>query len=393
MKLFFIIILCYYFNPLKIYEHSQKPKYLYVTAKSGLNFRIKPKGKVLGKFPLNTLVKVIFKTSVKDTIQDEREIITGTWVGVAHKKDTVYVFDGFLSEDKVLSDIKLYYVSASYTSKKGDLKTGFVNISDCFFKYQFDTNGNIVKKPILAIDNYSKDTILLNQKERLKFLKRTNIKESDSLFIYNFNGNVTTFLVKNLQVIACINTYFSPLEYNREEADYELGFEMGNNFKSGSGLVFVGNKNPFSKNELKKMIWKKTNPKSLPKFIFKEIVRSNLLGLNLQICYVFLYSNLEFYLLDYQQGNVSDFRFLVVYDQEKQQILYSEIQRETESISFNPINTIDSNINYGNQFVGKLFKNKAPVFFGFYNHSFGCPSITVLDKTEPKVPILCDNRH
>lgn len=45
------------------------------------------------------------------------------------------------------------------------------------------------------------------------------------------------------------------------------------------------------------------------------------------------------------------------------------------------------------QWTGKIIKNKATVVFGFVGHSFGCPSITILDKSEPEIQILCDNRY
>ncbi|MFI8605669.1 hypothetical protein ACIGCP_14490 [Cellulophaga baltica] len=45
------------------------------------------------------------------------------------------------------------------------------------------------------------------------------------------------------------------------------------------------------------------------------------------------------------------------------------------------------------QYVGRLFKNRPPVVFGFTFKSFGCPSINFIDKNELPIFILCDNRH
>jgi len=56
-----------------------------VAAKSGLNYRQKPKGKVISKFKYNQEVIIV---------------ITGEWVGVKHNKKTVYLFDAFLAEPK-----------------------------------------------------------------------------------------------------------------------------------------------------------------------------------------------------------------------------------------------------------------------------------------------------
>ncbi len=378
----------------KVIKTCQVSTCFYVNARSGLNFREKPKGKILGKFTLNTYVKVIYKTEVQETINDDGKNIKGTWVGVEHQQDTVYVFDGFLSENKVVSGIKLYYASASYKSKKNEFRTSFVNLSDSFFKYEYDKEGNVITKPVLEIYNDSKDTIVLNKIERNLFLKRVSIKESDSLFVYDIDKDrVTSFLISKLPVIACINIYFSPKENKREEFDYEFGFDLGKNFNIGNNIVSIDNKNSFTKGQLKKMIWQKINSKDLPDAVLKETDKLNAKGFKLQSNYIFLDDNFTFYLLNYRKSEINYCRYLVVLNNEKNQIIYSEIQRETESISLNPIKTSENNIDYGSQYTGKLFKNKAPVFFGFVNQSFGCPSITILDKTEPIIPILCDNRH
>ncbi len=77
----------------------------YVNAKSGLNYRNHPNGKVLGKFPNNVELNVIKSTNIFEEIKDEKKIIKGEWVGVTFKNDTVYVFDAFLSPTKNNSDI------------------------------------------------------------------------------------------------------------------------------------------------------------------------------------------------------------------------------------------------------------------------------------------------
>lgn len=392
------IILLTSFNQVNFKKSSQEPTYLYVSAKSGLNFREKPKGKILGKFSLNTYVKVVEKTSITESIKDEGKIIKGTWVGVENQQDTVYVFDGFLSKNKVLSDIKLYYASAIYKSRRNEYRTGFVNLSDSFFRYEYDAEGKNISKPVLEIYNGSKDTISLNKKQRSQFLKRVSVKETDSLFIYNIkNDKVTSFLIRNLPAITCINIYFSSREFNREEIDYEFGFDLGNSFKIDYNFVFIGKKNPFTKGQLKPIIWKKTTDKK-----FQSIISNNKRATNLKeslqdfkLTNIFKFSkdNLQFYLLEYYREPRGRYRLLIVLNKSKQQVIYSEIQKESEGISFNPIRTKENSLDYLTQFAGKLFKNKPTVFFGFLNYSFSCPLITVLDKTEPEIPILCDNRH
>ncbi len=77
---------------------TQKEIQKIVTAKRGLNYRDKPKGKSIGKFKNNTEVTVIAFTGVTQEITDDGKKITGEWVGVKLKNKTVYVFDAFLKE-------------------------------------------------------------------------------------------------------------------------------------------------------------------------------------------------------------------------------------------------------------------------------------------------------
>ena len=69
-----------------------------VAAKSGLNYRESPKGKVISKFKYKTEVTIVEKTGVTEEIKDGNDLITGEWVGIQHNDKVVYVFDGFLSE-------------------------------------------------------------------------------------------------------------------------------------------------------------------------------------------------------------------------------------------------------------------------------------------------------
>jgi len=72
----------------------------YVIATSGLNYRAKPKGELLGKFTLNTKVKIIERTGIYQEIKDEGQTKDGEWVGVQKEESVVYVFDAFLNKEK-----------------------------------------------------------------------------------------------------------------------------------------------------------------------------------------------------------------------------------------------------------------------------------------------------
>ena len=78
----------------------------YISAESGLNFRDKPRGKILGKFEYAEKVQVISNTNVFETLNDKGETKEGEWLGLKHNNNTVYVFGAYLSDDKVADIIK-----------------------------------------------------------------------------------------------------------------------------------------------------------------------------------------------------------------------------------------------------------------------------------------------
>ncbi len=93
----------------------------YVTAKSGLIYRDKAKGKALGKFELNSKLNVIEHTAIFQEIKDKDKIIKGEWVGVKlNKNSVVYVFDGFLSTTKqeYSNQIKKYLENGIWVLKE-----------------------------------------------------------------------------------------------------------------------------------------------------------------------------------------------------------------------------------------------------------------------------------
>lgn len=378
----------------KHYEHK------FVIARSGLNYRDLPKGKVLGKFSLNTHLKIIEYTKIQDQIDDGGKIIKGEWVGVENwisnkKTDTVYVFNGFLSDSYVESDIKLCYASSFYKEQNGNVRTAFLNLSETYFGNTYNESNGRKENLILTEDNLTKDTIRLNNSQTNKFFKFSNISESDKVFIYSINnGNVKTLNVKDLPVIACINIYFHGEQYEKSEFDYEFGFDLEKN--SYGDFVFIGKSNPFHNGKLTPMIWKKIDnqyfPKKFNSNIIKDRRRWRFNGMESGQSYKFSTNNLDYFVQDLNKDKKLEHRYMVVVDSETESIIYENVQIDSESTYLIPLRT-NNDENYGNQWTGKLFKNKETVIFGFLGHSFGCPSISVLDETELAIPILCDNRH
>ncbi|MFZ3565274.1 hypothetical protein [Tenacibaculum finnmarkense] len=71
----------------------------YITAKSGLIYRDKPKGKQLGKFEFNDQIMISEHSKVFQEIMNGNKTVKGEWVGTEIKGKTVYVFSGFLSDN------------------------------------------------------------------------------------------------------------------------------------------------------------------------------------------------------------------------------------------------------------------------------------------------------
>lgn len=90
-----ILILLFLFSETVIPQQLIEP--MFVIAKSGLNYRDKPNGKILGKLSYGEKVFVIEKTGIIEEIKDNGELITGEWVGIKNKfKKKHYVFSAYL---------------------------------------------------------------------------------------------------------------------------------------------------------------------------------------------------------------------------------------------------------------------------------------------------------
>lgn len=371
------------------YEHK------YVIARSGLNYRDSPDGKVLGKFPLNTSLKLVEYTKITDTINDAGKLIIDKWVGVQNwmlsdkEMDTVYVFNGFLSNSFAQSDIKLYYASSFYKEKDGKTRTAFLNLSETYFEDAYNENDNKNRNTIFTESDLEKDTIRLSKSQRKKFLKYSNISESDKVFVYLISSDkIQTYNVNDLPVIACINPYGPSSDYRNDEFDYMLGFDLGKSISNwDENLVYVGKENPFQTGKIKPIIWTKIENNQFP--IAKDL--NNKINLS---TYFFAKEKYDYY-LQKPTENISSYHLVILDKISKSEILNTNYY-DGESTYLTGLKIAESK-NEGDiqqsQWTGEIIKNKATVVFGFVGHSFGCPSITILDETEPEIQILCDNRH
>ncbi|WP_439131158.1 SH3 domain-containing protein [Polaribacter sp.] len=371
----------------KTFVKLQKPEYYFISATSGLNFREKPNGKILGKLPLNTLVKVVQKTNIYDEILDNNNKIKGEWYGIENEKNIVYVFSAFLSGDLTFSKLKIYYVQPFETVNVKQM--GFVNISDTYFMNFHENKDTLISENDLLS---KKKSIKLSKASKNKILKKIKVSEKDTLFILNLNKDkLTKFCIKDIATIAYLDDY-SNQDDDIDVFNYEIGFDLKDSYKlKGDNLASIGNANPFLTGNIKEIVWKKINNDLFPKKI-SEDQKKKIID-----TYTFTYSKYKYYVQNYgyKRGEyfVTENRNLIIQDTIFKKIT-SEIKTENgESTYLNALSTNKNKIDYYKAWTGNIFKNKPPIIYGLETHSFGCSKIKFIENKVAPIEILCNNRH
>jgi hypothetical protein len=253
-----------------------------------------------------------------------------------------------------------------------------------------------IKKMSVKDANY----FILEKKYKNRFFSKTNISETDSLFVYDYNKNkLVSFAVKNLKAAALINGYTSEQDFPYDRYNYMIGFEISKEYLKGftdyytDVLVYVGKENPFSKEPLTPIVWKKIAGKEYPSKPIKTKDHEQLKNKVMGNTYVYKTASYNYFLQDYLDSRKDvDARRLLVLDAKTNDVIIEKIYGESEGTSPSPLNYQNSD-NIINQYTGKLFKDKPPVVFGFLYESFGCPAISLIDKSNEDIYIQCDYRH
>ena len=161
-------------------EKEKEIEFKYVTAKSGLNYRIKPKGKILGKFEYGEKLEVIEHTNVWESIEDNENLIEGEWLGINFNNKTIYTFGGYLSNKKVYKPIihknptknlnrKLRYLYFANGGITGYFNDGTVTFCPRCEPYRESTTNLYNRKP------YGKYSI--NHKGELEMIYETEYED------------------------------------------------------------------------------------------------------------------------------------------------------------------------------------------------------------------------
>lgn len=291
-------------------------------------------------------------------------------------------------------DIALYRLSPIEKSNMG-----FVSLSD---NYPLSTHPDSLAIPdIKAKGPKSAKYFKLDQTYRKRFLSKTKTAETDQVFIYDYATNaLAAFAVKDLNVVAMLNVYSDESDWPYAQEDYMFGFEIKLNGLKGFGayfntvLVALCKKNPFEAHALKPVVWKKIKASDFPQKAVKKDVALQAGKYTPGASYRFEGEGFQYFVRDYVRDNHTFARRLVVLQPKTQKIIYEKVYSESEGVSLAPLNDVDNSKDTSiSQWIGKLFKNKAAVIFGFEYQSFGCPIITILGQPAEEIYINCDNRH
>ena len=342
-----------------------------------------------------------------DNIEIENGNKTNTQNAKLETSDTVNS-NNYSDEEKQLTyvkDLDLFWIRDLEENAK--TKVGFISLSDI---YPLSEHPDSLAIPSLEnVDNQNLQYFKLNSIYRKRFLSKTNISETDSVFIYDYSKDALLyFSVKELNVVAYLNDYMDIKDCPCSQYDYMIGFEVPKSNLNGLGkyfsdaLVFIGKDNPFTRGQMKAIEWQKIITEIFPlekskltntqkHYKHKDAIKGQAYFYETEIYQVFIQ--------DYTEPNnlarVQD-RHLIVIDKKSGDVVNETMFNNSEGTSVAPLNFGINNPNYSDlkeQWMGKLFKNKPEVIFGFEWVSFGCPGIIYINSLNKYIQINCDNRH
>ena len=280
-------------------------------------------------------------------------------------------------------------------------KTGFIPLGSGGFDPK-DTS--IIENKYLGMTEYEDYNYhILKHSYRSQFLKKKNINESDIIYIYNtILDSLEIYNVNDISIIAFITLYGGSYGGVRP-GDYKIGFELKNNAIASNNftntLVYIGEYNPFMNGNLKPIKWKKIETKELPLLELNTQDSIHLFRYKNQkiiSTYSFKNESYEYFIQNIGEEGITYIRYLKIISLNDNNTLFSKVFFESEGTYLKPLNGLNKNNDEEEQvyqWTGKLFKNRAPVIFGFLGWSFGCPKIQFIDNSERDIDINCDNRH
>lgn len=173
-------------NPVK--TEVKANEYKFVNAQSGLNYRSKPKGEIIGKFEDSQKLQIVKHTAVFETIKDGTKSKKGEWLGVKNEEDTVYVFGAYLVQT-VQTKILLPTTYRDWDNKNpaNSLNKSWFDFYKKNSKYYLGKANYHIEKGEDPCTGYSTKTIH-SANNTLIFIKNTQLK-SGVVHSIDFNKN------------------------------------------------------------------------------------------------------------------------------------------------------------------------------------------------------------
>jgi hypothetical protein len=280
---------------------------------------------------------------------------------------------------------------------KGAENVAFISVSE---KYPLSEHPDSLAIPDISDRPFDEVQYLgVNGKYRRQFLSRTGISEHDKVFVFDYStGNLLSFPVKKLNVVACINAYASEKNAPFDQSDYMIGFAVNKALLAGiedpyynHTLVAIGKESPFAGEKLTLIEWEKTDAKRFPVKLTQA--GKQLKGFREKETYFFRMDSLDYFLREDIRNGVREKRHVLVLNNQSKEVLFERVYKASEGTSIAPLNLSDPEYPETLQWTGPLFKDKSPVIFGFLFHSFDCERIAFIGNPQAEFAIKCDNRH
>ncbi|PWN62686.1 hypothetical protein [Chryseobacterium viscerum] len=295
------------------------------------------------------------------------------------------------TEEKIdYQNFNIFSLSTISSAEKDSDMDIFISVSD-IFKDTPPIPADIIKNQ-KQMTFEERQHFELDAPSRKKLLNGIHLTENDSLYIYEYGSNkLQRMPISQLKAVAYLSPYSDSEELDPES--YMMGFQVATHQKIAdhdrfnNAIAYFGNKNPFVENKMKAVKWQKANTDISKKYFSpSKLIQGK--------TYQSQYENMTYYLQDYlEEGNTVERKLVIINDHNEKIAEKTFSLAESDGGEFLPLYGIDADEANRFQYTGYLFKGKSPVVFGFIAQSFGCPSISFLDKKEKDFPINCDNRH
>jgi len=333
------------------------------------------------------LLLLFFACNKKETTQKDTGIVENAPVAA----DTIKEGDDYTPRKESINLFALTY--------RDSTDVAFVSLSD-IYPLSGDETDTLALPEVEKMGVKAAAYFTLEKKYRNRFLAKTNISETDSVFVYDYRKTkLFSFAVKKLKTAALLSVYTSEQDWPYHRYDYRIGFEISKQYLKGVSdyysdvLVYVGKENPFTKEPLTPIVWSKIPINEYPSQPIHKKDLAEFKNKAVGNTYAYKADHFQYFLQEYL-NNLKEVgsRRLLVLDSKTKKVVVEKLFLESEGSSPAPLNG-DNNENGAIQYTGRLFKNKPPVVFGFQYQSFGCESISLIDTSNEDIYIQCDNRH